>query len=144
MELIRATPLHLDILVALERDCFRQAWSSATLADALGDERYIVLLARLGENFCGFALGWNIGEEAELARIGVLAHWRNRQLGEELTRALCTAFKQRDAEAVFLEVREDNIPARRLYEKCGFLEIGLRKNYYEDGQNAIIMRFECL
>ena len=144
MELIRATPLHLDTLVALERECFRQSWSQATLADALADERYIVLLVRQDEKICGFALGWSIGEEAELARIGVLAHWRNRQLGEELTRGLCMAFRERGAEAVFLEVREDNIPARRLYEKCGFLEIGLRKNYYEDGQNAVIMRFECL
>lgn len=143
MELIRATSLHLDTLVALERECFRQPWSATTLADALADERYIILFAKQGENICGFALGWNIGEEAELARIGVAPHWRNRQLGEQLTRALCMAFSQSGAEAVFLEVREDNVPARRLYNKCGFLEIGLRKNYYEDGQAAVIMRFEC-
>lgn len=144
MELIQATPQHLDTLVALERECFRPPWTAQTLADALADARYVVLLACEGETVYGFALGWSIGEEAELARVGVLAHWRNRQLGEQLTRAICTAFRERGAESVFLEVREDNVAARRLYDKCGFLEIGQRKNYYDDGQTAVIMRLECL
>lgn len=144
MELIQATFLQLDTVVALERECFRQSWTRETLSDALVDERYVVLLAQEGENICGFVLGWSIGEEAELARIGVLPHWRNRLLGEKLTRAICKAFQSRGAESVFLEVREDNTAARRLYNKCGFIEIGRRKNYYDDGQTAIVMRFECL
>ncbi len=144
MELIQATSLQLDIVIGLERGCFQQPWTPQTLADALADERYIVLLAQEGEKTCGFALGWSIGEEAELARVGVLPHWRNRLFGEQLTVAICQAFQMRGAESVFLEVREDNVPARRLYDKCGFLEIGRRKNYYDDGQTAVVMRFECI
>lgn len=144
MELIQAIPAQLDIVAALERECFNQPWTTQTLADALADERYVVLLAQEDKKICGFALGWSIGEEAELARVGVLPHWRNRLFGEQMTRAICEVFRTRGAESVFLEVREDNTPARRLYSKCGFIEIGRRRNYYDDGQTAVVMRFECL
>ncbi len=147
MEITAATSADLGALSALERACFGEPWNASTLAAALADGKYVTLLARevkspLAVNSCGYAIGWNIGEEAELARVGVRAALRGRGFGQKITEELLAAFRPRGVKIVFLEVRLSNITARSLYEKCGFKEVGQRANYYADGETAIIMRAE--
>ena len=57
---------------------------------------------------------------------------RRRGLGKRLLSEFLDLARARSAEAVFLEVRESNLAARRLYEKCAFLESGRRKDYYRN------------
>lgn len=142
MEIARATPADAAALAFLENSCFPDAWTSTTLTAALEDERYVILFAREGDAVFGYALGWSVAEEAELARVGVLALRRGQGIGALLTRAIVQVFQSRGVEAVFLEVRESNFPARRVYEKCNFIEVGKRPNYYANGETAIVMRAE--
>lgn len=143
MEIVFATPDDGSTLAALEAACFAEPWSPKTLSAALCDKHYVVLLARhAGSTPIGYVLGWSISEEAEFARVGVLPQWRGRGVGALLTRAILETFRARGAELVFLEVRESNIAARRLYEHCGFVEVGRRRNYYSNGETALTMRAE--
>ena len=140
MEIFSATPDDASVFAALECQSFAEPWKGSTLDAALRDEKYIFLLARENETVIAYAIGWNVGEEAELARIGVLPSWRGQGIGELLTHAILKAFRERDIRSVFLEVRESNLAARKLYEKCGFAEVGKRADYYADGETAIVLR----
>ena len=145
MNIASAKMEDLGALGALERACFSEAWSASTLAAALSEEKYVILLARderstLAVNAFGYAIGWSVGEEAELARVGVHTSMRGQGFGQKITEELLTAFRTRQVKNVFLEVRISNIAARALYAKCSFEEVGQRPNYYADGETAIIMR----
>lgn len=87
----------------------------------------------------GFIVARNTApDEREILNIGVLPEYRRLGLGERLLRRLVHSGKPGD---VFLEVRESNHEARRLYERIGFADVGRRPNYYEDPpETAVIMR----
>lgn len=135
-----AAPKDAAVLATLEAACFPQAWSKETIEAALADEKYVILIAHSSNEIHGYALSWQVGEEAEFARLGVLPSQRGRGLGELLLRATLEELKQRGAREIFLEVRESNEVAHRLYARVGFEEIARRKEYYDDGESAVVMR----
>lgn len=90
----------------------------------------------------GFALWRDLGSEAELLSLGVLPAAQRRGLGQALLAAVTSAAKQAGAQKLFLEVDAGNAAARALYSKTGFERVGLRRAYYRDGADAIIMRLE--
>jgi ribosomal-protein-alanine N-acetyltransferase len=76
--------------------------------------------------------------EAEILYLFTLGPFR--RLG--FARSLLNLLKKQGAGILFLEVRESNTPARKLYETEGFNQIGLRRNYYSDPpEDAIVMKF---
>jgi len=90
----------------------------------------------------GYAVVWRSGDEAELHYLEVFEDFRQRGIGKELLKQLLGELKKRGVKKLLLEVSEKNIPARGLYEKFGFRQVGIRKNYYPDGSDAILMERE--
>jgi len=132
----RATPADLELLERLEQAAFPDHWSRETLRRALENSAYLVLFS----DDLGFLLGWHTGEEAELARLGVLESQRGRGRGIALVLQGLEEWKSRGVSSVFLEVRASNGGAIRLYERAGFEEIARRANYYANGEEARVMR----
>lgn len=123
-------------LTAWEADCFGPAaWSAAQVRGELGRTGGIALLDEAG----GYVLGWALAGEAELLRIAVHPGGRRRGLGSRLLRAFHDAAAGAGADALFLEVRADNAPARALYTAHGWGEAGRRRRYYRDGCDAVVM-----
>ncbi len=78
--------------------------------------------------------------ESDILDITVLPEKRNRGIGRRLMEELFLRASQKGVTTTYLEVRVSNAPARHLYEKLGFSETGLRKNYYTDPmEDAITM-----
>ena len=128
----------LDLLAELERACLPDAWQKNTLQSVMNEARYLILIV---ENY-GYLIGWSASGAAEIERVGVLPQVRGQGIGALLVREAVAAFANRGARQVWLEVRADNPAARALYRKCGFEENGARRNYYDDGEDAILMRRE--
>jgi len=133
-----ATPADLETVERLERASFPDHWTNETLRNALRDPAYLVLLS----DDTGFLLGWHVGEEAELARLGVLQSERGRGIGLALVLQALEEWQIRGVSSVFLEVRASNTGAIRLYERAGFTTIGQRVNYYANGEEARVMKRE--
>jgi len=133
-----ATPADLEVVERLEHASFPDHWARETLQNALLDPAYLVLLS----DETGFLLGWHVGEEAELARLGVLANERGRGIGLALVLQALEEWQMRGVSSVFLEVRASNEVAIRLYERSGFVTIGRRANYYANGEEAWVMKRE--
>jgi len=93
-----------------------------------------------GAVLVGFVTGQALFEEAELYYLALAPHVRRQGLGKQLLAAFFETCRSKGVEAIFLEVREGNVSAISLYEKSGFEPMGQRKNYYPDGENAVLMR----
>ena len=128
-------------LTRLHAACFTvpRPWTEAEFAGLLGAEGAI-LVAEPG----GFALGRALAGEAELLTIAVAPGARRRGLGRRLLARFLAEAAARDAAEVFLEVAEDNAPARALYAEAGFAQAGRRRGYYlaADGAttDALVLR----
>ena len=88
--------------------------------------------------YCGMYVSF---DEGEIPNVAVKSTSRNRGTGEKMLAVLLEMRgSQRGVSSVFLEVRESNGAARRLYGKLGFQEAGIRKNFYEKPrEHAVIM-----
>ncbi|KAB2351775.1 ribosomal protein S18-alanine N-acetyltransferase [Actinomadura rudentiformis] len=137
----------LPAVLRLERELFPEdAWSEEMLRGELADQprtRHYVIAESGDREIVGYAGLSAAGGQADVQTIGVRTGWRGAGIGAALLTELLDEAARRDSEAVFLEVRADNDPARRLYERFGFERVGLRKRYYQPSNvDAIVMRRE--
>jgi [ribosomal protein S18]-alanine N-acetyltransferase len=99
----------------------------------------VVLVAEEAGQLCGFVCAQAVAGEWEVENVVVAAALLRRGIADELVRALIQRAKNAAASALLLEVRESNLPARGLYEKHGFREVGRRPAYYDNpAEDAIL------
>ena len=129
----------IPLLCGIETVCFPDAWSVSTWQSAFARSDFFGWIAEEAGTAIGFVCGTSVWEESELLKIAVLPAFRGKGLGNVLLKTWIDAAKKGGAEKMFLEVREGNVAALRLYEKQLFQVTRLRKKYYEDGENALEM-----
>ena len=144
MRIRRATLADIPALMGLEKHAATAAhWSLQQYETAFSGEApaRVVLILEEDARVRAFIAGRVIGEEWEIENIAVVGPARRRGLGTRLLGEFVDLARGGGAEAVFLEVRESNLAARRLYEKRAFVEGGRRKCYYrEPEEDAIVYR----
>lgn len=128
-----------DRLAAIHHRCFSRPWSATEIAGLMAQTAVHGLLARGDGEDTGMALLRVVADEAEILTIGVIPGARSRGMGRQLLESLEETAQTAGAVRVFLEVSRANAAARRLYDQAGYSEIGLRKAYYADGNDAHIL-----
>lgn len=89
--------------------------------------------------------GVSLGYDADIMTVGVLPGARGKGIGRMLVETLTDAASTSGAERIFLEVRDSNQEAQRLYEKCGFERIGRVRGYFRNPlEDAVTMRLNVL
>ena len=150
---MRRAKLHdLDAIMRLERETFvNDAWPEASMRRELENPHayYLVAVDDDAEDperrLLGYAglLAPPDGGQGDIQTIAVARFARGIGLGRGLMHALITQARRRHVAELFLEVRADNPIARSLYESLGFVEIGVRRGYYQpDNVDAIAMRLQ--
>jgi ribosomal-protein-alanine acetyltransferase len=99
----------------------------------------IALLEEEESTLLGFLIARPLGPEWELENLVVAASARRRGLGTRLLTELSGVLRRQSGRALFLEVRESNLAARALYEKCWFVEVGRRPRYYQEPLEDAVM-----
>ena len=131
--------------MALEQELFPEdAWTPEMFAAefAQSASRRLYLVAEEGTALIGYAgMMFTGGPQADVVTLAVdPARW-GQGIGTALLSALVDEAGRRGYTEVLLEVREDNPRARRLYQRHGFIEIGVRRGYYQpSGVDAVVMR----
>ena len=133
---------HIDGLVKVEEECFNSGFARQTFERELENKIAIYVVALDGDDIIGYAGLWDICGEADIMHVGVLKERRRCGIAFEMLKALIELCKQRGVFAVNLEVRKSNDAAQRLYEKLNFERVGLRKNYYDGKEDAVLMKLE--
>jgi [ribosomal protein S18]-alanine N-acetyltransferase len=131
-------------LAALHAVAFRRGWSEDEFERLLLDKAVIAHRAMIGRTLAGFILSRLAGGEAEILSVAVAPSRRGRGLARKLLDLHLRRLAGLGATAVFLEVDEDNAPARRLYDRARFRDVGRRPAYYARGTqppaNALVLR----
>jgi len=139
------TPSDVPELDALERVLFGAgAWSPAALAEeVVGPGRWYVGAQHGAGPLVGYAGLWFDGEDAQVMTVGTAVEHQGRGIGRALLDALVERAREVGATSVLLEVRVDNEPALRLYERAGFERLGVRRGYYQpENKDAWTMRLD--
>lgn len=134
---------HVPQVAVLEKTCFADPWSEMSIASELRSIWSYWVVALDGDQVVGYVGSQSSCDETDIMNIAVHPDWRRRGIAESLIDNLIRELKNRGSRALMLEVRISNDPATRLYEKLGFRQVGLRKNYYRNPrEDALILRKE--
>ena len=142
MRVRHAIVTDIPALMALEKYAATAAhWSMQQYEAALSGEgpSRVILIIEQDAAAQGFIVGRAVGEEWEIENIAVAGAARRRGLGTRLLGEFLDLARTGGADAIFLEVRESNLTARRLYEKSEFVESGRRKLYYREPEEDAIV-----
>ena len=135
------TPEDLPRIVEIERSSFSTPWRRSTFEGLLRRTDTDLIGATIEGRLVGYAITWTIIDQAELGNVAVAPEARRRGLGRLLVEAALRRVRARGARECFLEVRESNDGARRLYQSLGFSPIGRRRRYYSDPtEDALVLR----
>ena len=131
-------------LAQLHGASFHRGWGEAEFETMLTERNTLVHRLRVGRRIVGFAVSRLAADEAEILSIAVAASHRGRGLSRNLLLTHLGHLAGRGVRTVFLEVEENNQPARRLYQRAGFGVTGRRERYYRQASgeqmNALLMR----
>ncbi len=131
--LSEATARDACALAALHAASFRRGWSDGEFERLLLDRNVLAHRAMSGRKLSGFIMSRLAAGEAEILSVAVAASSRGRGLARKLLHLHLGRLAALGIGSVFLEVDEGNAPARRLYRRAGFTEVGRREGYYASG-----------
>ena len=123
---------------------FDEFWSISTLKSDFEENSSTYIAAKIDNNVIGLAGVKIILEQADIMNIAVRKDFRRLNIGSMLLENLILISKNAGCKKIMLEVNEKNLPAIHLYKKYGFKQISIRKKYYNNQENAIIMELSLL
>ncbi len=136
-------PADVSAIGALEKLCFSDPWSENSIASELDNPLSYWLVAEINGEIAGYIGSQSVLDGADMMNLAVAPAYRKQGIGEKLVQALAEGLQQKGIIALLLEVRVSNTPAISLYEKLGFVQVGLRPRYYHNPrEDALILRKE--
>jgi [ribosomal protein S18]-alanine N-acetyltransferase len=127
------TESDIESVVAIEEATYPHPWTHGNFSDSLA-AGYGCRVVECGGTIAGYAVVMVAAGEAHLLNLTMAAPWQRRGLGRALLEFMLALARDEAATTVLLEVRPSNLPARALYARAGFAEVGLRRDYYPAGQ----------
>jgi ribosomal-protein-alanine N-acetyltransferase len=129
-----ASPRDAAACAAIHAASFNRGWSEQEFEQLLTDRSVITDRVTRGRKVLGFILSRRAADEAEILSVAVARGARGQGLARRLLDLHLRRLAGLGLRAVFLEVEEDNLPARKLYARAGFQEAGRRPDYYVQGR----------
>ena len=143
MRFVEMKAAHVAQVAELEKLCFSDPWSEKSIAYELTNPLSCWFVALDGDTVVGYVGSQTAADETDMMNIAVHPDYRRRGIAQILIEVLIPELKRRCSVSLSLEVRASNEPAKQLYEKLGFAEVGCRKNYYRNPkEDALILRKE--
>jgi ribosomal-protein-alanine N-acetyltransferase len=136
------TEADLDEILAIENDSFPLPWNRDHFLDELKSAHAFPLVAfDPEENVMGYICPRLLFDEGHILNVAVKRAFRSCGVGRFLVERVLRDCREGGADTVSLEVRPSNHAAISLYQQLGFVETGRRRNYYENGEDAILMEY---
>lgn len=130
----------LPIVLKLEESLYKSPWTEKMFMDELTENKFAYLFVLCNENYIlGYYGMWIVNDYATITKVSICKELQGKKLSNILMVDLINRCIDADASVIDLEVRVSNEPAKKLYEKYGFKNVGIRKGYYNDGEDAIVM-----
>ena len=133
-------------VMAIEQEVFSSPWTKAMFdAELLQNPFSYSFVVRQAKQIIGYLVFWEVADEVHLLNLAVAVSWQRQGVGSQIVYWMLDREKDRGLRIVTLEVRATNNPARSLYRKYGFAEVGIRKNYYDmPPEDAILLQYDLI
>jgi ribosomal-protein-alanine N-acetyltransferase len=118
---------------------FTDGWNLSVLNSSFDSGRFFGKICLDKDTPIGFITYSLTNYDADIESVFVLPEKRRLGVAKLLYDSAEESIKKENIEKIFLEVKNTNLSAQALYKKCGFLELSIRKKYYPDGSDAIVM-----
>lgn len=133
---------HIRNIMPIEQQVYPRPWTAQVFVEELervraGQRHYLV--GTIGNELVGYGGLLYVEQDAHITNVAVHPMWRSRGIATELLLDLSWEAHRRGCDAMTLEVRHTNTDAQKLYERFGFVPAGVRKKYYENRDDAIVM-----
>jgi ribosomal-protein-alanine N-acetyltransferase len=137
----KARPADIDAVYYIKQEQFTNPWKKQAFYDELDHDIAFFYVAEDTEaqEISGYIIFWIIQETLELHDIVVREKYKQKGIGSRLMDFMLETARSQQVEEMFLEVRQSNAAAIRLYEKYHFKKIDVRKNYYTDPKEDAIV-----
>lgn len=136
MTIQKLTPDYVSAVAEIEKRCFSNPWSEMAVNAELENHCSEIYIALVDGTAAGYANIYTVLDEMDIVRVAVLPEYRRQGIAAGI---LKTVLAEKQG-TVYLDVRESNHPAISLYKSLGFVDTGVRKNYYTNPtENAILM-----
>jgi ribosomal-protein-alanine N-acetyltransferase len=142
LEFVDLTYDTIDEVYNIECQAFKTPWSKSQFEEEINSKFAKYFCLKIDGKIVGYIGIWQVLDEGHITNVAVLKNYRKNGFGKKLIDKLIEYAKENKLIFLTLEVRITNIPAINLYEKCGFVKVGIRKNYYENSTDAILMTLE--
>lgn len=135
-----AVSIDIEDIAYIEEECFSTPWSAKSLFESFSHTPWHFFVAVYDGKIVGYGGVYLILDEGQISNIAVLPAFRGRKIGYEILEKIIALCKERGCAKITLELRKSNAVARSLYEKCGFVAVGERPNFYSNPcESAILM-----
>ncbi len=132
---------HAAAAAEIEKLCFSDPWSEKSFIESI-ENPFSHFLVFEEDEVLGYIGLYAVSGEGSITNVAVHPEKRGLGIGEALVREATEISRGLLLDYVTLEVRESNTPARRLYEKCGFENVGIRRGFYsKPKEDAVIMNY---
>jgi ribosomal-protein-alanine N-acetyltransferase len=135
-----AYPTDSAAITAVHGASFQRGWGEDEIHRLLIERNVVAHRATMGRKFIGFILSRLAAGEAEILSVAIAPAWRGRALARPLLDLHLRRLAGLGVRSVFLDVDKSNAPARALYKRAGFREVGQRQGYYVGGATALVLR----
>ena len=130
----------LDQVMIIEKESFNEHWKRKDFEYEISENAFSNMLEYEKENKILGILGYYIlFDDAQITTIATLKEARGQGIATELMEYLIEDCNKKQCSVLSLEVRKSNSKAQNLYKKFEFIEMNIRKGYYEDGEDALFM-----
>lgn len=133
----------LEQVMTIEEANFSVPWTETGFFTFLLREDTLFLVAEEGEKILGYCGLVTVQDEGDITNVAVEKNSQNQGIGKKLLEEMFQRTQKAGVCRLFLEVRAGNAAALHLYEKMGFVQMGIRKNYYEQPvEDGVVMMRE--
>ena len=139
MQIKKISKNDLDQLVNISLEQFKnESWSNEQYSEAYNDNNYVFLGCFDNEKLLSFLVANESTDDVNILMLATSENNKNNGYAKSLIEYL-QSYVKKQSKTLSLEVKKNNLPAINLYTKLEFKVVYVRKHYYKDGQNAIIM-----
>ena len=130
----------LDQVMEIEEELFSVPWTKEGFLTFLMKENGMFLVVEEKDRILGYCGLLMVLDEGDITNVAVRPDHRKKGIADAILTDVLSESQKRGARTIYLEVRESNLPAQKLYEKHGFVSCGIRKNFYrKPTEHAIVM-----
>lgn len=140
MKIVNFSERFLDDIVKIEKQSFTSPWTKEMLSDSAKNTAVKFKVLTENKTVAGYYIIIMAAGETEILNLAVAPEFRRRSFGQAILIDIKKESIDRQSRFIFLEVRQSNTVALNLYKSFGFKEIDIRKKYYKNNEDALVLR----